>query len=244
LSQIEYQQRLLLPFVELGGRSKTFMKALTVINEAKGPKDWCFYFADQYSYADNNAIQRTEDTKRGGKSGKGGVVIETTDSARDGRRALSNTGGVDMFSTMLLPQQEQKIDIKDEHKVVLDTMPLLTYLIMAGYTPVENNKRYAGVLRLQDNLRPSSGKKEKGNTSTEAANAPKKIDTIFTDQVDTMEVDWQGNGINLETGWNLYLKSQKAQFGEFTEFKLILPLAKKQVDIPPPKEPPKKPKKK
>ncbi len=201
IAQIEYQQKLLLPFVELGGRVNTFSKALTVINESKGPRDWCFYFADQYSYAEHNVPPQKEESKRTEKTPRGG----------------------DMFGSPFEPQPEKKVDLKDEQKVVLDTMPLITYMVMAGYTPVENNKRYAGVVQLQNKLR-SSG--------------------FFNDQVDTMEVDWQGNGINLETGWNQYLRSQKSQLGEFTEFKLTLPLAKKQVDIPPPKEQPKKNKKK
>lgn len=202
ISQIEYQQQLLLPFVEIGGRAKTFMQALTVINQSKGERDWCFYFADQFSYEEHNVPEQKEDTKRPARPTMGG----------------------DMFGgSPIAPQKEQKPDPRDEQKVVLDSMPLLTSMVMAGYTPVEGNKRYAGVVQLQSKLR-SSG--------------------FFNDQVDTMEVAWHGNGINLETGWNQYLKNQKGQLGEFTEFKLILPLAKKQVDIPPPKEQPKKAKKK
>ncbi len=202
MSQIEHQQKLLLPFVELGSRSKTFMEALTVVNEAKGPRDWCFYFADQYSYAEQNAPKVEEETKKEARPAMGG----------------------DMFGMPVAPaESEKKADIKDEQKVVLDTMPLLTSMVMAGFTPVVNSKRYAGVVQLQSKLRASK---------------------FFTEGVDTMEVDWQGNGVNLSTGWNQYLKSQRQQFGEFTEFKLSLPLAKKQVDLPEQKEQPKKTKKK
>ncbi|MBQ7650396.1 MAG: hypothetical protein IJS15_05515, partial [Victivallales bacterium] len=214
ISQIEYQQQLLLPFVELGGRAKTFMQALTVINSAKGKRDWCFYFADQFSYNEHNVPTQKEETKL----------------------APKETPRGDMFGgAPLVSPKEQRPDPKDEQKVVLDTMPLLTSMVMAGFTPVEDNRRYAGVLALQNNLRPPKTKDEQEKRGYE---------TIFNDQVDTMEVAWQGNGINLETGWNQYLRSQKAQLGEFTEFKLILPLARKQVDIPPPKEQPKKAKKK
>jgi hypothetical protein len=204
MSQIEHQQKLLLPFVELGGRSKTFMEALTVVNESKGPRDWCFYFADQYSYAEQNAPKAEEDTKKEARPVMGG----------------------DMFGMPVAPEPEKKPDIKDEQKVVLDTMPLLSSLVMAGFTPVVNNKRYAGVVQLQGKLRASK---------------------FFTEQVDTIVEEWQGNGINLETGWNQYLKNQKKQHGEigdFTEFKLFLPLAQKQVDIPEVKAQPQKTKKK
>ena len=202
MSQIEHQQKLLLPFVELGSRSKTFMEALTVVNESKGPRDWCFYFADQYSYAEQNAPKVDEEAKKETRPAMGG----------------------DMFGMpVVAPDPEKKPDIKDEQKVVLDTMPLLTSMVMAGFTPVVNSKRYAGVVQLQSKLRASK---------------------FFTEGVDTMEVDWQGNGVNLSTGWNQYLKSQRQQFGEFTEFKLSLPLANKQVDIPTQKEQPKNTKKK
>ncbi len=203
MAQIEHQQKLLLPFVELGSRSKTFMQALTVINEAKGPNDWCFYFADQYSYAEQNEAKAEEPLLRESKPKMG-----------------------DMFSVPTTPQPEKKPDIKDEQKVVLDTMPLLTSLVMAGFTPVVNNKRYAGVVQLQGKLRASK---------------------FFTEQVDTIVEEWQGNGINLETGWNQYLKNQKKQHGEigdFTEFKLSLPLAQKQVVIPETKAQPQRTKKK
>ena len=47
-----------------------------------------------------------------------------------------------------------------------------------------------------------------------------------------MVEEWQGRGLHASLGWNQFLKPQRASIGEYTEYKLVLPLAEKLVDIP------------
>ncbi|MBQ9367734.1 MAG: pilus assembly protein PilM [Victivallales bacterium] len=186
LEQIEYQQRMLLPFVEMGGRSKVFLKTIENVQNAMEPGEFCFYFADEFSYRDLQKEKQEEPQPE------------------------ARPAPTDMFGTPAL--QPEPVEAVDKNRVNIQTMPLLTSMIIGGFTPVTNNKRYAGVVRLQGKLREN----------------PAFID----DKVDTVVEEWQGRGLHASLGWNQFLKPQRATIGEYTEYKLVLPLAEKLVDIP------------
>ena len=115
-----------------------------------------------------------------------------------------------MFGTPVI--QPEPVEAVDKNRVNIQTMPLLTSMVVGGYTPVTNNKRYAGVVRLQGKLRENP--------------------VFVSDKVDTLVEEWQGRGLHASLGWNQFLKPQRATIGEYTEYKLVLPLAEKLVDIP------------
>ena len=186
LEQIEYQQRMLLPFVEMGGRSNVFLHTIESVQNAMEPGEWCFYFADEFSYRNN------------------------ANEAKEEPQPEQRPGPTDMFGTPAL--QPEPVEAVDTNRVNIQTMPLLSSMIIGGFTPVTNNKRYAGVVRLQSKLREN----------------PAFID----DKVDTVVEEWKGRGLHASLGWNQFLKPQRASIGEYTEYKLILPLAQKLVDIP------------
>lgn len=195
LEQIEYQQRMLLPFVEMGGRSKLFLNTIEIVQKAMEPGEWCFYFADEFSYLNVKSENKEEPQPE------------------------SRPAQTDMFGTAAL--QTEPVEVVDKNRVNIQTMPLLSSMIIGGYTPVTNNKRYAGVVRLQSKLRENP--------------------LFISDKVDTIVEEWQGRGLHASLGWNQFLKPQRAAIGEYTEYKLILPLSRKLVDIP--KAPPKPTKK-
>ncbi|MBR4673325.1 MAG: pilus assembly protein PilM [Victivallales bacterium] len=186
LEQIEYQQRMLLPFVEMGGRSKVLLNTIEIVQQAMEPGEWCFYFADEFSYLNVKSENKEEPQPE------------------------TRPAPTDMFGTAAL--QTEPVEVVDKNRVNIQTMPLLSSMIIGGYTPVTNNKRYAGVVRLQSKLRENP--------------------LFISDKVDTIVEEWQGRGLHASLGWNQFLKPQRAAIGEYTEYKLILPLSRKLVDIP------------
>ena len=186
LDEIEYQQRMLLPFVEMGGRSKLFLNTIRIVQEAMEPGEWCFYFADEFSYRNQEKDNKEEPQPE------------------------VRTAPTDMFGTATV--KSEPVESHDANRVNIQTMPLVSSMIVGGFTPVTNNKRYAGVVRLQSKLRENP--------------------VFIADKVDTIVEEWQGRGLHASLGWSQFLKPQRATIGEYTEYKLILPYAQKLVDIP------------
>lgn len=193
ISQMEYYQKILVPIAEYGSRANTLAAGIKEISKAFTPGDWCFYMADEFSYAESLDNAKSDKNKN-------------DEAAEKGRRKAQQ----DMFGNPI--ETPQVVAETKEEKVVLQNMPLLSALYMGGFVPTENN-RFTRVKEFQRKLRSSA---------------------LFSDQLDSFIADWEGNGKEAFTGWQRFFQMQRMVTGEYTDFKLKLPLKTLNVTLPPP----------
>ena len=206
INELEHQQRLLSPLVELGSRSKVYMRALEELSSSLNKDDWCIYFSDQYSHKDY-AEQKAE-------------LKEAPPKQR--RR-----GNGSIFDAPV-PEEKSNPDLRS--RINLADLPQLEYLVVGGYTLPGQDKtkdsdkykgRYGAVLKIQEKLMHKDG-----------AESGSKGESMFTN-VDWLNEnkEWTGREAQVSMPWNAYLKNNKNYFPEYTEFKLKLMLAKRSVDM-------------
>ncbi len=206
MQQIEYQQKLLVPIVEQGGRSKILIRAISELTASMCENDWCFYFADEFSYADSNAVSAVKPVKDGNEAGG-----RQPEDGRPRRRPSP----FDMFGMVHEPPPAPEAKEADG-RVVVAEMPLLSSMYVGGFVlRPQNGNRYTDLLLIQKRLRECG---------------------FFSEKLDTDVSDWQGVGLKAFTGWSMLLGQQRAALGEYVPFKLKLPLARPQIDFPPEKE--------
>ena len=206
IDELEHQQRLLSPLVELGSRSKVYMRALEELSSSLNKDDWCIYFSDQYSHKDY-AEQKVE-----------------LKEAPSRQKRRGNAGIFDV------PVQEEKTNPDQRSRINLDALPQLEYLVVGGYTLPGQDKtkdsdkykgRYGAVLKIQEKL-----------MHKDSAEGGSKAESMFTN-VDWLNEnkEWTGREAQVSMPWNAYLKNNKNYFPEYTEFKLKLMLARRSVDM-------------
>ena len=188
IAEMEYHQLLLTPIVELGNRSKVYMRSLEELSHSLGENDWCIYFSDQFSHKDY-AEQKVDPKKEAAsKQKKKPGLFETTAT------------------------QAETVNVDKNSRIVLHELPMLDYLVVGGYTTQEKDKsdvgekyrgRYGAVLKIQEKLmhKDSSG------------NSP----ALFTN-VDWLNEnkEWTGREAEVSQPWNAYLKNNKNYFSDYT----------------------------
>ncbi|MBR0459003.1 MAG: pilus assembly protein PilM [Victivallales bacterium] len=126
--QIAYQQKLILPIVELGSRAKLFTRTIEEVSKALGKGDWCVYITDEFSHVDYGNIQKETE-----------------------RKPERPAGPASMFGG-LQPTEETTDPATGSNNIDVATMPLLRTMIIGGFTPVPGNKRFESVLAIQNRL--------------------------------------------------------------------------------------------
>ena len=208
IDELEHQQRLLAPIVELGSRSKVYMRALEEMSGALTREDWCIYFSDQFSHKDY--AEKKADSKE-----------QASKSRRQGRASI--------FDASL---EEEKTGADRNVRITLDALPQLEYLVVGGYTLPGQDKtqdsdkykgRYGAVLKIQEKL---MHKDSAGEDSMKGPSMFTNVDWLNENK------EWTGREAQVSMPWNAYLKNNKNYFPEYTEFKLKLLLARRSVNMP------------
>jgi Tfp pilus assembly PilM family ATPase len=139
LETIGYYQKLLIPIVESGTRSRTFLHACDVLYQARSAAEntdadwWCYYLADEFSYYDSDAVKRLEKEQTPAKT------------PADATRLPMNP-----FANPFTEPQEE--DPADDYIPVFEIKPL-TMLFTAGFLPARNNRgRYEDIKLINEQL--------------------------------------------------------------------------------------------
>jgi len=120
----------------------------------------------------------------------------------------------------------------------VSTMPLLTYMVLGGFTPIVENKRFEAVLAIQNNL---NDPKAVGISGTDG----KAPENYFTgvDWLDESS-EWTGRELEVIEPWAKFLQGfqvntnpKRPALDEYTQFFLKLPFAKKPITLPEPPPP-------
>ena len=208
IDEIEHQQKLLSPIVELGSRSKVYMRALEELSASLGKEDWCIYFSDQFShkdYAEQKAELKETPTRSKPRS-KGSLFDD--------------------------PTTKYSITPDKNERILLDAIPQLEYLVVGGYTLPGQGRtqdgekyrgRYGAVLKIQEKLMHKDGK---GEHSLKGESMFSNVDWLNENK------EWTGREAQVSLPWNGYLKINRNYFQEYTEFKLKLLLARRSVNVP------------
>lgn len=220
--QIATCQKMLLPIVEYGWRPHRFVESMEKLCEAFPDGVWSIYLADEFSHRANAPVK---DDK-----GKGASAPST------------GTGPGAMFGAGTAIVDSNKTEV-ESGAVNVSTMPLLTYMVLGGFTPIVENKRFEAVLAVQKNLNePRSSDSGKGDKAPENYFAG-------VDWLDESS-EWTGRELEVIEPWARFLQGFQANpnakrpaLDEYTQFFLKLPFVKKPISLPPPPSAPKKGKK-
>jgi type IV pilus assembly protein PilM len=219
--QIASYQKMLLPIVEYGGRPHRFVESMEKLSEAFPDGVWSVYLADEFSHRANAAVK---DDK-----GKGGPSLGPPAAA-----AMAGSGAMFGGAT---PAADGKANAGPSFTNV-STMPLLTYMVLGGFTPIVENKRFEAVLAIQNNL---NDPKAVGTSGTDG----KAPENYFTgvDWLDESS-EWTGRELEVIEPWAKFLQGfqvntnpKRPALDEYTQFFLKLPFAKKPITLPEPPPP-------
>ena len=219
--QIASYQKMLLPIVEYGGRPHRFVESMEKLSEAFPDGVWSVYLADEFSHRANAAVK---DDK-----GKGGPSLGPPAAA-----AMAGSGAMFGGAT---PAADGKANAGLGYTNV-STMPLLTYMVLGGFTPIVENKRFEAVLAIQNNL---NDPKAVGTSGTDG----KAPENYFTgvDWLDESS-EWTGRELEVIEPWAKFLQGfqvntnpKRPALDEYTQFFLKLPFAKKPITLPEPPPP-------
>ena len=180
----DIQQKLLLPIVELGSRRQNFLDAIREISNALTKDDWCIYLADEFS-----AQQETPKNEKNGR--------EPKPTPRN-----------------IVEERNDESTAEVTHYQDIATMPLLSQMIVIGFTMISSNKRFEAILDLQNKLN--------------ACGLYQHVD---------WHVEQDGKDPVFLERWKAYLRQNASSFaGRYSDFTLALPLKQKNVVLPPPVE--------
>lgn len=232
--QIATCQKMLLPIVEYGWRPHRFVESMEKLCEAYPDGVWSVYLADEFSHRANAPAKEDK--------GKGVPVP----SAMTGSGAMFGGGTPTVVDSKAAGPGYTNVN----------TMPLLTYMVLGGFTPVVGNKRFEAVLAIQKNLNePGNGGDSEGDKklpneqrADAASGKDKKASGNYFAGVDWLDEssEWTGRELEVIEPWARFLQGLQAKSDakrpaadEYTQFFLKLPFVKKPISLPPP-PPPKK----
>jgi type IV pilus assembly protein PilM len=216
--QIAAHQVMLLPIVELGGRSHRYIESMEKICEVFPEGVWSVYLADEFSHRANAPVK---DDK-----GKGGMPLATP-AAAGGSASMFGAGTPAATATKAAGEPSF---------VQVASMPLLKYLVLGGFTPIIENKRYEAVLAIQNNLNCH----QKTDDAEKDREALRNCYFRGVDWLDESS-EWTGRELEVIEPWARFLQGFQAPAAprrpvveEYTQFFLKLPFAKQPISLPPP----------
>jgi len=204
--QIAAYQKMLLPIVELGGRPHRFIESMEKVREAFPEGVWSVYLADEFSHRANASVAEDK--------GRGASPQAPTVAAGPAASGAMFGGGAPATAA-------SKTEVNSPFTNV-STMPLLSYMVLGGFTPIIGNKRYEAVLTIQNNL-----------------NDPAKGFFRDVDWLDESS-EWTGRELAVIEPWAKFLEGfqvtanpRRRPVEEYTQFFLKLPFAKAPISPPP-----------
>lgn len=218
--QIASYQKMLLPIVEYGWRPHRFIESMEKLCEAYPDGVWSIYLADEFSHRANAPLKEDK--------GKGA----SAPSAMAGSGAMFGGG----MPTVVDSKAAAGLGYTD-----VSTMPLLTYMVLGGFTPIVESKRFEAVLAIQKKLNEPGG--------TGDSEGDKKTSENYFAGVDWLDEssEWTGRELEVIEPWAKFLQglqtktdSKRPAPDEYTQFFLKLPFVKQPISPPPPPPPPKK----
>ena len=139
LETMGYYQKLLIPIVEFGNRSRTFLHACDVLYQTRSAAEntaddwWCYYLSDEFSYLDSEAVKKQREKEQPDKA-----------------KPKPQPQAFGLFGNLLEESQEE--DPADAYIPVFEVKPL-TMLYTAGFLPSQSNRgRYEDIKRIYEDL--------------------------------------------------------------------------------------------
>lgn len=139
MQAIRHREKMILPFAEKGNRARHFLQAMEALSKAKTDQDWIIYLADQFSYEEGKEAEEKKDKEP-----------EEEDSRRRRRTPQNPLVFATSLSSLSRDEPQAKIDA-----IVVTDMEQLTSLVVAGFTPLLNVKKYEPVRAIAKNLNDS-----------------------------------------------------------------------------------------
>lgn len=134
-------QKTIVPLIEAGSRSRTFMQSFAELQRVKdnlsteNPDWWCFYLADEFSYAQSDYVQAVQGKK--------------TDEPPAERHAPFGS----LFPLHGQSQPAPSSDLQGGGLLQVMEMPLLSKMIVCGYiAPRPGKGRYEDIRLISDHL--------------------------------------------------------------------------------------------
>jgi len=139
LETMGYYQKLLIPIVEYGNRSRTFLHACDVLYQTRSTTEntdddwWCYYLSDEFSYLDSEAVKKLREKEQPEKA-----------------KPKPQPQPFGLFGNPLEESQEE--EPADAFIPVFEIKPL-TMLYTAGFLPSHSNRgRYEDIKRIYEEL--------------------------------------------------------------------------------------------
>ena len=139
LETMGYYQKLLIPIVEFGNRSRTFLHACDVLYQTRSAAEntaddwWCYYLSDEFSYLDSEAVKKQREKEQPDKT-----------------KPKPQPQAFGLFGNLLEESQEEPP--ADAYIPVFEVKPL-TMLYTAGFLPSQSNRgRFEDIKRIYEDL--------------------------------------------------------------------------------------------
>ncbi len=135
LEATKHREKMMLPFVEKGNRSRHLIRCMEALSKAKTDADWFVYLADELSFEEGKTAKKKEKV----------VEVEPRRGARGRNNPL-------VLSTPTLAPVPPPNARANANIVAVENMEHLTSLIVAGYTPLQRVKKYEPVRAIARKL--------------------------------------------------------------------------------------------
>jgi type IV pilus assembly protein PilM len=160
VASVEHYEKMLIPFAEKGNRARRYLLTLQELARARGSKDFFIYLADRLTYDEERPKEKDA----------------AAAASPSPRRAMP--AGPTMFSSVREARNTQTGPVLDA--TLVDKIPQLKSMVVAGYTPYRVTDRYKSLLELVAKL--NQGDVFKGVdslTESERAGMEERIFTVW-----------------------------------------------------------------